>query len=42
MPFLNLKLTAPEFAETTSRVAAALLDLTVDVLKKAGAHVRRD
>ena len=34
MPFLSLKLSAPESVETTTRVAAALLDLTVDVLKK--------
>ena len=34
MPFLSLKLSAPESAETTTRVAAALLDLTVEVLKK--------
>jgi 4-oxalocrotonate tautomerase len=34
MPFLSLKLSAPESVETTTKVAAALLDLTVDVLKK--------
>jgi 4-oxalocrotonate tautomerase len=34
MPFLSLKLSAPESVETTTKVAAALLDLTVDVLRK--------
>ena len=34
MPFLSVKLSAPESRETTAQVAAALLDLTVDILKK--------
>jgi 4-oxalocrotonate tautomerase len=34
MPFLSLKLSTPESADTTSKVIAVLMDLTVDVLKK--------
>jgi 4-oxalocrotonate tautomerase len=34
MPFLTIKLTAPVSAETTRRVATALLNLTVEVLQK--------
>ena len=34
MPYLNLKLSAPESLEMTAKIAAVLTDLTVDVLKK--------
>lgn len=34
MPILNVKLCAPRSAETSARIATALTDLTVDILKK--------
>ena len=34
MPFVSMKLCAPESAEITSRIALAVTDLTADVLKK--------
>lgn len=34
MPYLNIKLCAPESAETSDRVAALLTDLTAEVLGK--------
>jgi 4-oxalocrotonate tautomerase len=34
MPLLNVKLCAPPSPETTAKVAAALTDLTVEILKK--------
>ncbi len=34
MPYLNVKLSAPESPETTERIASTLTALTADVLKK--------
>lgn len=34
MPILNVKLCAPHSADTSARIAAALTDLTVEILKK--------
>ena len=34
MPYLNVKLSAPESLEKTAKIAAVLTDLTADVLKK--------
>lgn len=34
MPYLNIKLSAPESPETTERIASLLTALTADVLKK--------